>query len=340
MKTAIRLSILLFIAILCACNTTELISLNTLRPAQADYHHSQPHVVVMNNSFVPDATHAGRYIDENGKQYRLSYPTDSLPKFSTLTLATHLYESNFFEQVDVLLPDSNHITGIDGITPNMIEEWQSSYPDDVYIAINAIQPQASMYVQPFQGYFGIEFRLVTSIQLQYYVPGKPLESLAVNDTLLWYGYGETPELAQMELPEIEMCLDEAASSITAKAAQHFTPYEHTVRRFIFTTAHPAMKDANRYWQQEQYDEASYIWEYVYENAKDKGRKGKAAANLALYHELQDDYTQALKYAQQAQAIFMEINYIAESEYMSHYSTDLQNRIGENELLKKQFDKRP
>ena len=60
-----------------------------------------------------------------------------------------------------------------------------------------------------------------------------------------------------------------------------------------------MKEANSYWNRGNYEEASYLWEYVYENAEKMGRKAKAAANMALYEELNDRYDSALDWVKKS-----------------------------------------
>ena len=72
----------------------------------------------------------------------------------------------------------------------------------------------------------------------------------------------------------------------------------------------------------------------YKKAKNKGRRAKAAANLALYNEIEENYTEALRYAQEAASILVEINDVEATLYITGYVADLERRIEEAILLDK------
>lgn len=323
---------LFIVSLMCACNAVHSLQLNTVRPARVEYHIPHPSIAVINNSEIPDGSSYSRYIDENGTHYKLSYFADSVPSYFAMSLATQLYERNFFETVDVFFTDSTHITGIKGVSDEQKREWELYYPHMVNVVVNELKPQTLMNVEPLEGLFGAEIALKTSVQAQCIIPGKEVVEIAYADTLVWYSYGETPEMACNELPMFDMCLEESLSSLAMKVADNLAPYNRMVHRNIFVTGHIAMKDAYRYWDDELHDEASYIWEYVYKNANNKGRKAKAAANLAVYYELRDDYKQALEYAEKARSLFIEEQYVTESEYMCEYCNDLKQRIKDENIL--------
>lgn len=332
MKTFRHIFLFLPVLVLCACSSTHTLQLNTIRPASVTYHSKNPQVTVVNNCKTPDGSRQSRYIDENGKHYRLTFNTDSVPSYFAMATATGLYESRFFSSVEVLFPDSNDISGNAGICDSTRHEWELYHPDMAHIVINELQPRAVMQVKAFDGIFGIELSITTLARIQCLIPGGTPATFAIADTLQWHAYGDTPEMARGELPLFDLCLEEALSSLAYKSVNCFTPHERVVNRHIFVTGHAAMSDAYRYWSNKQYTEASYIWEYVFENATNKGRRAKAAANLALYYELEDNYTEALKYARQAQSLFLEEREVAEIEYMNHYCKDLEKRIAEDHIL--------
>jgi len=122
-------------------------------------------------------------------------------------------------------------------------------------------------------------------------------------------------------------VDYEATYLYCDAAEEFYANEVQLRENDM-----AMKDAYRYWEEEKFEEASYIWEYVYKKGKDQGRRAKAAANLAIYNEIEENFAQALEYIEEAMKIFVEKNYVAEAEYASSYYQDLKKRIEENNIL--------
>lgn len=292
-------------------------------------------MVVVNNSEVPNGSEYSRYIDENGKYFRLSYNADSIPNYFAMELAQQLYNSQYFESVEVLLTDSNYITGNKGIESQLADEWLSQYPYSVHLAINDIRPCATMHIEPLDGYFAANFRIATSTQLQCVIPGDTIHPIVVTDTVSWSAYGETPQWAREELPTFEECIYEAIVSLATRTSQYLVPHNHTVERYIFVTGHSAMRDAYRYWGKGKYTEAAYIWEYVYEKGKNRGRRAKAAANLAIFHELNDNYEKALEYAHKALTLFTDNGDVVEADYMTHYCNDLELRIEENISLSHQ-----
>lgn len=333
MKTLRILLPLLILPLVMACSSVHYVQLSTMRPSQVNYHTTEPQIVVVNNSFVPEGSEYSRYIDENGKQYRLSYDADSIPSQFAMTLATRLYEGHFFDNVNVFFPDSGNITGVEGVPQSSIQQWR--YGDEYFVTVNTIKPLATMQIEPVEGFFGAGLTVASTVLLEFVSPLQKEGNIIVTDTLQWYAYGETPKLARLNLPDFDLCIEDAVVSLAVKAADRFMPHHKMVDRYIFVTGHPAMTDAYRYWSKQQYTDASYVWEYVYENAKNKGRRAKAAINLALYYELNDQYEEALNYARSALAIFIDNGDTAEVEYATMYCEDLQQRINEDTRLKQQ-----
>ncbi len=319
-----------------SCTTVVPVQLNTMRPARVSYPTAYPPVTVICNATVPEVGDYSRYINEEGKRFRMNFANDNIPHFFTMSMASRLMESACFDTVQVHFPDSSALTGLAGVTPTQAAHWQAADPDRVTFSINEIRPCATMRVELLDGYVGVSLRIASEATIQCIIPGSLPVTEIVNDTLMWYAYGDSPQMAKQELPPFDLCLEEALSSLSLYATQQFVPHIRSVERYIFVTDHAAMQDAYRYWQNEQYTEASYIWEYVYEKATNDGRRARAAANLALYHELNDDYATAMQYAHAAQTLFTTANEVAEAAYAASYHTDLGNRHTDTILLDTQW----
>ncbi len=330
MKTFLRWLCLWSVLFVCGCSSVVPVQLGVMRPARVSYHKVSPPLVVVCNSFIPDVSKDSRYIDETGKHFRMDFAGDSIPSYFTVSLATRLHESACFDSVQVVFPDSAYITGCKGVD---IETSEMEY---AYVVVNEVKPIATLRADAFDGVYCVSLTMALSTMMQCFVPGHLPVTEHVADTLSWYAYGDTPKEARLSMPPFEMCLEEALSELAGLAMERFVPHVESVERYLFVTAHPAMKDALKFWQSEQYVEASYLWEYVYEKAKDKGRKASAAANLALYYELQDDYEAALKYAESAYNLFIEAHGVAEAEYVANYCEDLRKRIADVSLLEMQW----
>lgn len=337
MKKIVRLFSICCVLCACySCSSVIPLQLDIVRPARVSYQMSYPPLAVLCNAPVPDVSEYSRYIDANGKQYRMDFAGDSIPGFFTMSLASRLYESAYFDSIWTLFPDSTAITGLEGLPLSEVALWREDNPDVVLLAVDDIRPAARFNIDPLDGVFGVGLEIASSATVQCFMPGASPVTETVVDTAVWYAYGSSPEAARVQLPAFEICLEEALSSLSALAAERFVPHVQQVERYIFITAYPAMGDAYKYWKNEQYTEASYLWEYVYEKAKNVGRRARAAADLALYYELRDDYATALTYARAAHALFIENSDMAEVEYAAYYVADLEARLADALLLDTQW----
>lgn len=330
MRTFFRLFCILGVLTVCSCSSVVPVQLGVMRPARVSYHEAFPPLAVVCNSFVPDVSKDSRYIDENGKYFRLNFAGDSIPSYFTVSLATRLYESAYFDSVQVVFPDSADITGRAGFDPEMVDSGC------VYIVVNDVNPIATLRVDAFDDVYGVSLEMALLTSVQCFVPGNAPVTEYVSDTLYWYAYGDTPKAARLDIPPFEVCLEDALSNLSAHVSDRFVPHVESVERYLFATAHPAMKDALKFWREERYIEASYLWEYVYEQAKNRGRRACAAVNLALYYELQDNYESALKYAQEACSLFVSTHEDVAAEYAAEYCKDLQSRVADVLLLDMQW----
>ena len=144
--------------------------------------------------------------------------------------------------------------------------------------------------------FVTDLSVATTLNLRVYWPNKiEPSSEMVTDTLYWQSFGYTPDDAHSSLPLTAEFIQEAMRQISARVRELFIPHVDNVNRYIYTSTNPAMDDAYDFWQQKKYKEASYLWEYVYEEQKNETTRAMAAANLAVYNELFDNYKVAIEW---------------------------------------------
>lgn len=144
------------------------------------------------------------------------------------------------------------------------------------------------------------------------------------DTLIYNGAGYTQQEAIESLPEQEECLEELVESISSVVSAQYLLRSEKVARLYFVSSNRMMSKANDYWREGMYDEASYLWQYVYENKKSKSLQAKAAANLALYEELNLNYERALMWARISFALCSRKKSVYDPEiaYLSDYIQQL------------------
>lgn len=124
-------------------------------------------------------------------------------------------------------------------------------------------------------------------------------SISIEDTLYWNGFGETKEDAIQTLPNSNYLLEDASLFAGEAIAKYLVPHWEKVTRNIFNEESPEMIDASIYAKKNQWEEARNVWQTIYsegvtENAKIKPSSSKqilaakAAYNIAISHELFGD----------------------------------------------------
>ena len=84
--------------------------------------------------------------------------------------------------------------------------------------------------------------------------------------------------------------------------------------------------------------ASYLWEYVYEEQKNETTRAMAAANLAVYNELFDNYKVAIEWVDKSLSLFekrVDSN-ASDITALRDYRRQLMERKSDNSLLQKQM----
>ena len=84
--------------------------------------------------------------------------------------------------------------------------------------------------------------------------------------------------------------------------------------------------------------ASYLWEYVYEEQKNETPRAMAAANLAVYNELFDNYKVAIEWVDKSLSLFekrVDSN-ASDITALRDYRRQLMERKSDNSLLQKQM----
>lgn len=120
----------------------------------------------------------------------------------------------------------------------------------------------------------------------------PLFALSESDTLCWM---KSPGLTLQEM--VEKSSEHAARMLI----NYLLPTWKEVHRYYYDGGHVDMRDAGVYVREENWDAAATLWKSVYDHKKGK-QKMYAAFNLALYHELQNEFSQALRYLNEAESL--------------------------------------
>ena len=261
-------------------------------------------------------------------------------------IALELSDAHYFPEITIFYDDS--ITLPKSLYPllseNQLSIVRGGADNTAVVSLDKTDMVVNMEDHTLLGSSGetvfvTDLSVATTLNLRVYWPNKiEPSSEMVTDTLYWQSFGYTPDDAHSSLPLTAEFIQEAMRQISARVRELFIPHVDNVNRYIYTSTNPAMDDAYDFWQQKKYKEASYLWEYVYEEQKNETTRAMAAANLAVYNELFDNYKVAIEWVDKSLSLFekrVDSN-ASDITVLRDYRRQLMERKSDNSLLQKQM----
>ena len=338
--------ILVFAVLLTGCRSASVLSFDVWRPAKVTFPADIVRVTVVNNSAEPNEQEGNKYKDISGKEYTLVVPHDSTTYRLAEYIALELSDAHYFPEITIFYDDS--ITLPKSLYPllseNQLSIVRGGADNTAVVSLDKTDMVVNMEDHTLLGSSGetvfvTDLSVATTLNLRVYWPNKiEPSSEMVTDTLYWQSFGYTPDEAHSSLPLTAEFIQEAMRQISARVRELFIPHVDNVNRYIYTSTNPAMDDAYDFWQQKKYKEASYLWEYVYEEQKNETTRAMAAANLAVYNELFDNYKVAIEWVDKSLSLFekrVDSN-ASDITALRDYRRQLMERKSDNSLLQKQM----
>lgn len=118
----------------------------------------------------------------------------------------------------------------------------------------------------------------------------PLFEVSCTDTVCWE---ITPTLTYGKL------IKDASEYAATLPMKQLIPHWEEIYRGYFDGGRVEMRDAGVYVREQNWEEAARIWQKLYDNQKKGKVRMRAAYNLAVYHELQNEFERALEYLDEA-----------------------------------------
>jgi hypothetical protein len=152
------------------------------------------------------------------------------------------------------------------------------------------------------------------------------------DTLVFSGAGYTQQEAINSLPSRDECIGKLVTNITKVALLQYQSHQEKYARLYFVSSNRMMRKADKFWKEGKYDEASYLWEYVYENKRSKKIQAKTAANMAMYEEMKHNYDKSLMWARISFALHSRRKSVYDPQiaYLSDYIQQLRLDLKEQQ----------
>ena len=294
-------SILVAVMLFSACTTIQYFSFERLQPAEINFPEQVRSVGVVNA--VP-STDGG-----NGR-------------VAAEAFAQEIASADYFSQVVIC---DSALQSLDGIqTDSLIQ----ALGVDMLFAIEQVEVElkkGTYYIPELMAKVPVVDGIVTPL-VRSYVAGRetPLFSISKQDTICW-------ELRQ-DLTE-EIIIKEASEYAAKLPMEYLLPYWKEVERYYFDGGNVEMRDAGIFVREGNWDEAGALWQTLYDTKKGKV-KMRAAYNLALYHELQDDFEKAKEYLDTASSLATEGS--LEEQLIVLYQLKLQELSKDNHRLKVQM----
>lgn len=326
---------LLFVLLFTSCATAVYVPLEILRPSETTLPDSlRTLAIVINTTERTPIEDEGEIIDAYNERQRLQIKRENLILHFIKSISSSLKQASG-RTLSVVSMQNDSVTEYI-LSNNKIQAIRDSLNADAVLSLDGLSVIPSIRLrQVDEALFFGDLDIAVRADLKLYMKDKYLPDVfSCKDTVSWQSYGETENRTLDRFPSFQNCLIDATSYSGYQASKKFYPYIDNVDRFYFVTPYPLMKEANSYWNRGNYEDASYLWEYIYENTEKMDRKAKAAANMALYEELNDQYDSALDWVKKSLDIFMESpekysNYI---EYLLEYQQQLNVRIQENSQI--------
>lgn len=279
--------LLLLIAVcmsLGSCSTIDYLSVDTLMPADVSFAPEVKRVAILNNTVSP--------AEESNKAPLLNTTLQAEGKNVCERLAEYIANANYFEQViisDSMLRTDGSDTQAAILSPRQVLDWTRDLQVDMLFVVDdaSIQTKSTFAYTTDSG----EERVpvvsgALSLETHVYLPGRdrPFQHFLDRDTIYW----EADGLTRKQIRE------DAVEYLAQLPVSHITPLWDTVERYYFRGGSINMRDAAVALQENDWELARQSWEAEYHTKKGKN-KARAAFNLALYHEMNDNSSQAMSY---------------------------------------------
>ena len=294
-------SILVAVMLFSACTTIQYFSFERLQPAEINFPEQVRSVGVVNAVPSTDGGH-GRVAAE--------------------AFAQEIASADYFSQVVIC---DSALQSLDGIQADSLIQ---ALGVDMLFAIEQVEVElkkGTYYIPELMAKVPVVDGIVTPL-VRSYVAGRetPLFSISKQDTICW-------ELRQ-DLTE-EVIIKEASEYAAKLPMEYLLPYWKEVEHYYFDGGNVEMRDAGIFVREGNWDEAGALWQTLYDTKKGKV-KMRAAYNLALYHELQDDFEKAKEYLDTASSLATEGS--LEEQLIVLYQLKLQELSKDNHRLKVQM----
>jgi hypothetical protein len=324
-------------------------TLDVLRPAKVSFPADADKILIINNSSVQpfDYGHKTELLNDKARNVREN--TDSLSIFCLSALAEELSDKYFFKSIVLhqnSVNKSNLFFTLQPLTADTIQKLCKKYDVNVVLSLDRIKENdrtAEYFLgnninidKPFVSNFEVKYETIWSV---YYPPEDPhRNAFVLHDTLYWENEAAEKQFIQTGLPKRYDALVDGALYTGRNTVKKLVPWWDKVDRYFFSSSSAKMKEAIDSVYVKNWNAAIDIWKNILNTSKNSSLKAKAANNIAVCYEINNDIDKALEYAQESltlsdNSIYSDYNFIKQ---ILDYVQQLKTRQKEIQLIKEQL----
>lgn len=302
--------------LLTGCHITQQLPIDYMIPAEISFPSTFRRVAIVNN--MPSISKDSLLITQQLKKFKNGTQTTTkinqgISVIAAEALAETIAEQHYFDEVvicDSLLCQTTSTRKPHPLTKEEIYQLTNKLDVDFLISIEDLIIKSTHKTIDFGQRIGIQGVVTATVYptIKIYSPHREnaITTLTCKDSIHWdqlTHYGGNP----LEyLIEDSMMIKEASDFAGTLPVKKLLPSWKKSSRSIFTHGSSNMHDAYYFTTCNQWEKAISLWEQEYNNENEK-KKMRAAYNLAIGFEIQDNIPIAISWAEKALALAVKID---------------------------------
>lgn len=332
-----------FIVLLLACKSYSVLNYDVLKPAKNTIPPEVKSIVLVNNSY-PYVDSSIHFLEVEGEIELLdSIWVEAFADSVLLSLKEGLLSHRFFDTVFIDTTNYNELVlgkPLKKLTAFEVNTICEKFGADAVLALDGYKYGSKLEVINYGDAQGASLDANATTYWRfydYYTQSILFEDLK-RDTIYWYGEGASAVDAASKLPSIEHAITEIGFYIGEEYVKNIVPSWETREQRLFIAGNSYFVNAAEWYGKANYKEAEKLWAYIFEHGNNY-EKARAAHNIAISFEQQNEIASALKWAFNSYNIYREIKspiYAEEVAESKDYYVYLAHRKSEVEKLDEQI----
>ena len=323
-----------------SCQTYRMIGIETYHAASITFPSDIQSIMIVNNTPLQSYDHGYHLVRIQNQDVSIS--TDSMAYLFCLSLGKAIAELPFFDDVrlcDDPLRSDSFFNMTRPLLVDDVERLCDEYDIDALISLDKLYFKADINTSEMSvfNYF-ISLQVEVAGELKALWPGGNVaHTIPFTDSLqlLLDPFSLTDDFLVQEVKE---AIRDWLENTSQQMYKHFVPFWENDDRWFYTSMSSDWKRATAYTVANKWEEASTMWQSLYDNTSHKMQKARLASNLALAREIAGDLPKAIEYAEIAHSIFQEMSNEQDTfrQMQKNYLDLLRKRIEDDRKLSEQL----